>query len=144
MLKKTKLKKVSLTKLKQKADSAFSLFIRNKYADEDGNVQCYTCHFRGKVNQLHCGHFVSRVYLNTRYDERNCRPQCAGCNIFGNGKAPEFAIKLMAEYGESIIGELYTKGKTLSKNFDYQAIIDKYGIYHQELAKKPVHNAVEK
>ena len=134
MLKKTRVKKKTTTQLKKEADRLFSLYIRQKYADSEGMVRCFTCpkvihYLEGR--KINCGHFVSRAYLATRYDERNCRPQCWGCNNTtfgwgGHGKPVEFAAGLQAEYGPGIVEELYAKAKPLIPNFDYQAIIDKY------------------
>jgi len=136
MLKKTRVKKPTTTQLKKEADRVFSLFIRKKYANSEGMVKCFTCpkilpYLDGR--KINCGHFVSRSYLATRYDERNCRPQCWGCNNTaygwgGHGRPVEFAFGLEAEYGKGIVEELYTKARPLTKNFDYQKIINKYTI----------------
>lgn len=84
-------KSKSMAKLKKELDSVFSLYIRSKYPK-----RCYTC---GKVGVLQCGHFISRSYLATRWDERNCRPQCVGCNIYGNGKPFDFEENLLKDLG---------------------------------------------
>lgn len=76
------------------------------------------------------GHFISRVYLATRFDEDNCRPQCVGCNVFGNGKTVEFARKLEAE-NKGIVARLYKKAQGITKDYPYQAKID----YYQEKIK---------
>lgn len=127
---KTKKKAPTLTDLKKKADALFSKFIRNKYADAEGMISCYTCPYRSEIKKIQCGHFVSRQYIDTRYDERNARPQCWYCNskMFGNGRSVEFGWNLEQEYGKGIVDELFAKAKPLTKNFDYQAIIDKYSI----------------
>lgn len=78
--------------LKKELDRVFSLFIRAKHPKE-----CYTCSATGKT--LQNGHFVSRNYLATRFDEQNCRPQCVGCNLFGNGKPLDFEEHLIREIG---------------------------------------------
>lgn len=114
------------TKLKKLADANFSRFVRQKYANQEGEVTCYTCPYTNHWKKLQNGHFVSRFYLNTRYDERNCRPQCYTCNMFRNGMAPHFAERLIKEYGPGIIDELFTDARKLAPNFDFQAIIDKY------------------
>lgn len=93
-------------KLKKELDTVFSVYIRKKYADADGNVACYTC---GKVlpwQQIQNGHFISRSYLATRWHEDNCRPQCVGDNIFGNGKPLDFEYNLKKELGADYIEEM--------------------------------------
>lgn len=86
----------SMSKLKKDLDKYFSLYIRAKYPK-----RCYTC---GKTNvTLQNGHFIPRQYLATRWEEMNCRPQCIGCNIFGNGQLLDFEERLTEELGEDII-----------------------------------------
>ncbi len=125
---KKKAKKVTITALKKKADSLFSKHIRNKYADKNGIIQCYTCPFKGPINKMQCGHLVSRFYLATRYDERNCRPQCITCNVWRNGRVPEFAAKLQAELGNGIVEELYAQARVLTTFFNYQEVIDTFTV----------------
>lgn len=94
--KKPKSKEKTQAQLKKELDRVFSLYIRQKYPAE-----CYTC--GKKDTALQCGHFVSRQYLATRWDENNCRPQCAGCNIFGNGKPLDFEERLKRELGNDFV-----------------------------------------
>src|SRR6266481_3775812 len=93
---KKKVKTVS--QLKKEADKVYSLHIRLKYADDNGMVSCYTCGKRNNYKEgMQCGHFISRSHLILRYDDRNCRVQCSGCNMWGKGKIPEFGNKLELE-----------------------------------------------
>lgn len=85
--------------LKKELDKIFSLYIRKIYP-----AKCYTC---GKTDTaLQCGHFVLRQYLATRWHENNCRPQCAGCNIFGNGKPLDFEENLKKELGNEYVEKM--------------------------------------
>lgn len=79
-------------KLKKRLDAVFSKYIRAKFPKV-----CYTC--KKPSDKLQCGHFVSRQYLATRWDEDNCRPQCWGCNGFGNGQLLDFEENLINEIG---------------------------------------------
>lgn len=92
------MKKRTQAQLKKELDKQFSLYIRAKYPPF-----CYTC---GKRGVLQCGHFVSRQYLATRWDENNCRPQCVGCNIFGNGKPLDFEENLKKELGNKVVEKM--------------------------------------
>jgi hypothetical protein len=98
-LKKTQKKSKGLpttAKLKKELDRVFSIYIRLKFPK-----RCYTC---GKVDvTLQCGHFVSRQYLATRWSEDNCRPQCVGCNMFGNGQLLDFEENLKRELGDEFV-----------------------------------------
>jgi len=117
----------SVSKLKEDLDAVFSKYVRNKYA-VDGYVACYTCPKVKPVSEMTNGHFVSRRHLATRFDERNCRPQCWGCQAkhLGNGMPVEFARKLSLEYGEKIIDILYRKAQEIVKNYPYEEKIEEY------------------
>jgi hypothetical protein len=100
----------STAKLKKELDSVFSQFVRLKHANKDGTVACYTC---GKVKnwrEMQNGHFISRQYLVTRWNEDNCRVQCVGCNMFGDGKPLDFEENLKKELGDEHI-ELMKKSR---------------------------------
>lgn len=100
-------KLVSVSKLKRELDRVFSLYIRAKYGKT-----CYTC---GGQGTLQCGHFISRSYLATRWDESNARPQCVGCNIWGHGKFLDFEEHLVKELGANRVQELKDARKQLIK-----------------------------
>lgn len=123
-----KVRERTATWYKKKADSLFSLFIRQKYADKDGNIKCYTCPTIRPIKKMQNGHFISRRYLGTRYEEKNCRPQCWYCNGhgYGNGRPVEFATGLKAEYGAGIVEELYNQAAPVMHDFDFQAVIHRY------------------
>ena len=106
--------------LKKELDRVFSIYIRQKY-----DKSCYTC---GKVGTLQNGHFVSRQYIATRWDENNCRPQCVGCNIFGNGKPLDFEERLKKDLGDDFVEEMkLTRHQSLKLDRHwYTAEIEKY------------------
>ena len=97
----------SISKLKKELDKWFSLYIRLREATETGLCQCFTC---GKVGHyksgMQNGHFQSRSFLATRFNEYNCQVQCVGCNMFKQGEQWKFGISLNAKYGEGCL--LYT------------------------------------
>ena len=133
--KRKKVNKESATYLKKKLDNVFSKYIRAKYKKE-----CYTCGSRPNV--LQCGHFVSRLYLATRWDENNCRPQCAGCNIWGRGQLLDFEENLIQELGLETVLDLKQKRKQLCKPKPawYK---EQIAHYEQELAKFEKSNPVQ-
>lgn len=102
------MKTKSISKLKKELDRVFSLYIRGKY-----EKRCYTC---GRSNVvLQNGHFISRNYLATRWDEDNCRPQCVGCNMFGGGKPLDFEENLKEELGEERVEEMKKSRHTITR-----------------------------
>lgn len=111
--------------LKKDLDGLFSKWVRLSHADKNGNVACYTC---GKIfhwKKIQNGHFIRRQYLATRFDPRNCRPQCVGCNMFGDGKTVEFSRKLESEK-KGITMALYRDAQAITKNFPYAEKILEY------------------
>jgi len=113
-------KEKTQAQLKKELDRVFSIYIRQKY-----DKSCYTC---GKVGTLQNGHFVPRQYLATRWDENNCRPQCVGCNIFGNGKPLDFEERLKKDLGDDFVEEMkLTRHQSLKLDRHwYTAEIEKY------------------
>lgn len=87
----------SFNNLVQDLDHVFSQYIRNKHADKNGVVECYTCGGKHTIAEIQCGHFMGRSNLGTRWMEANCRPQCMECNYFKTGNIEEFEYKLHAE-----------------------------------------------
>jgi hypothetical protein len=101
----SKLKKWSLSKWKSELDRVFSKWVRTVYS-KDGRVACYTCGKIAPIEEMDCGHFNPRQYLETRWDERNCKPQCTHCNRYKNGEPTIFARNLVQEHGQEILHEL--------------------------------------
>lgn len=94
------MKAKTLTYYKKKAWSAFSLYIRLKYADENGYVACYTCGVvRHYKDRMQAGHGIGGRNNAVLFLEEVVRPQCVGCNMFGGGKYAIFTRKLIDELG---------------------------------------------
>lgn len=79
------------------ADAIFSQYIRLKYSDERGLVTCYTCPTNRHWTLMQNGHFVKRAHLYLRFDERNCRVQCSGCNEIQQGNMAVYYTNLDQE-----------------------------------------------
>ena len=89
-------------------DKVFSLYIRKR--DSVGGVgRCISC---GKIilaKYNHCGHFINRRHLSTRFDEQNCNLQCVSCNSFDEGNFEGYRAGLIKKYGEGTPEKLYIK-----------------------------------
>lgn len=127
---KGRIKPKGISKLKRELDRLFSIYIRAKYPKE-----CYTCGFKGKLQN---GHFVSRMYLSTRWDEANCRPQCRVCNIWQSGRAVDFEEHLIKDLGREAVEELKAKRKILWKLTPswYEAEIARYKVLVEQLTER--------
>ena len=130
----------TISKLKKELDKWFSLYIRLRDATDEGLAQCFTC---GKVAHyksggMQNGHFQSRSFLSTRFDEENCQPQCVACNMFRQGEQYKFALNLDAKYGEGKAEELEILAKSVVKftRYDYEDKISYYGTLVEKLKKE--------
>lgn len=106
---------------KQNADRWFSKFIRLR----DKDKPCITC---GSYGQKDCGHFISRRFEATRYDERNSHGQCLKCNRFEYGNQYEHGKAIDRLYGEGTADHLHMKSKMICKRSksDYIAIAKEF------------------
>lgn len=96
-------KKPSIKGLKAKAWKLFSLYIKRKYANQDGYVECYTCDkvLRVGDRDCHVGHcFNKEAYPYLFWIEDNVRPQCYRCNKHAQGDAIVFWERLKEEIGD--------------------------------------------
>lgn len=112
--------------LKATLDKLFSEYIRRKHADKNGVVRCVTCNKIDDWREFDAGHYQSRVYLRTRYDERNVFPQCRADNRFHEGKKDDFALFLIRKFGQDILEELNKEKNKVYWNFPYEAKIEEY------------------
>lgn len=115
-------------KLIEKLDKFFSIYIRTKDANEFGIVKCYTCGQYHHWKQVDAGHYISRRHYGTRWQEKNVKPQCKGCNIFNQGNASNFISHLIRDYGVEIIDILDHKKNAITKmsNFELSFLIEEY------------------
>jgi len=110
---------------KQKADKYFSEYIRNRDS-VNGIATCITC--KKKTTQFDCGHFISRRFQTTRYDEKNAHAQCLKCNRFQNGNQYQHGTAIDEIYGDGTADELLQKSKMLCKRTksDFEWIAKEY------------------
>ncbi|MEM3609750.1 MAG: recombination protein NinG [Candidatus Anstonellales archaeon] len=131
---KTKTINSSLSTLKKKVWKEFSKYIRQKYADINGNVRCYTCGQIMPWQESQCGHGISGRGNAILFDEELCRPQCKRCNIFLYGNLDVFHTKLIKEKGIKWFEEKLKLKHTI-KQFtrqELETLLDRY----KELNKK--------
>jgi len=99
----------NLSKMKAKADKYFSLYIRYRDSEKRGGeyqASCITCEKWLPTKQMHAGHFQSRRYSSTRYDDENVNAQCAGCNTFNQGEQFKYSKAVDLKYGKGTADRL--------------------------------------
>lgn len=120
-------KKLTRSKIVKKLDAVFSQYIRQKNAINE-IATCFTCGKQDHWKKLQNGHFQSRRFYSTRWNEQNCQVQCSGCNVFKYGEQFIFGKKLDEKYGEGTAEELYLKAKKTVKlsNDELIDLINRY------------------
>lgn len=78
-------------------DAIYSKYLRIKYADSNGIVECYTCGDKSHYTTQDCGHYISRKHLGLRWDINNTKVQCKKCNQILDGNLKIYAEKLESE-----------------------------------------------
>ena len=101
-----------VTKLKKKADQAWSKYVRlrdGKKINGEWQTMCITCYVWKPISQMQCGHFVSRSCNKLRYDEENTNAQCVGCNMFKGGEQYQYSKALDDKYGDGTAEKLHAQ-----------------------------------
>ena len=75
------MKKPKRSTLIRKLDRIFSEYIRKRDTNHKGQVECISCQKTFQYKEVDAGHFISRKYLRTRWDEKNVHGQCRRCKI---------------------------------------------------------------
>ena len=119
-------------KLIKKIDRLFSEYIRLKHADHSGNCKCITCGKTFHYKNIDAGHFVSRRFLNVRFNELNVHPQCKYCNRFLNGLAYEYGKAIDMLYGKGTADKLVSLSKQTTKVENHE-LEEKYLDYKKKL-----------
>ncbi len=116
-----------LSGLIEDADALFSKWIRMKDADVFDMVGCYTCGAKKRWPNQQCGHYISRSNLYLRWDARNAKVQCEGCNCLKNGNISAYTKRLELE-NPGITGILLEEARIVYKptRDELKAIISEY------------------
>jgi hypothetical protein len=115
MAKKSTNKRRTRSQLEKELDRVFSIFIRMRDSNEDGDAVCFTCGKSDKWVNMDNGHYISRVHRSTRWNELNCHVQCKRCNIFMHGNYPIYALNLTRVFGAGVLEELSALKNTIAK-----------------------------
>lgn len=117
-----------------KADRYFSAFIRARDS-KNGVAVCCSC--QKTTSTFDCGHFMSRRFQATRYDELNANAQCLKCNRFENGNQFEHARYIDAKHGAGTAEKIRMKARMTCKRSqaDFERIAQHYKDRTDELTK---------
>lgn len=104
----------SISKLKKEADKWFSLYVRyrdGKKIDGEWFSQCITSGAWIPLKKAQAGHFMSRRYNNTRYEEENVNAQSYRDNVVFYGEQYKYALALDLKYGDGTAKKLSQMAK---------------------------------
>jgi len=110
--------KKTISQLKKLADKYFSLAVRYRDCElinGDWVGKCITCDRKLLLKQAHAGHFQSRRFNSTRYDEENVNLQCPGCNLYGAGEQYKYSIEIDLKYGTGTAKKLAKRAREYYK-----------------------------
>lgn len=127
----------SVKQLKAKLDKVFSLYIRTR--DSELNAEgragyCITCsNFvpATGIRSGQAGHFISRRFNTTRFDEKNVHLQCAKCNMWGAGEQYKYSLAIDRLYGAGTAEQLHIKAQEVKK-FNVEELQELITYYNQK------------
>lgn len=127
------IKKLTVSKAKQKAWDVFSKYIRlsNSYKLSPGGervCECYTCGARKEWKFMQAGHYIAGHRAINMFNEINVKPQCALCNIYKHGDPITYREHLVKDYGEDIVEELEAHRNDIKqwKVYELEELYKKY------------------
>ena len=136
---KSRKRQASKATLVKKLDKVFSQYIRLRDSDTNGYCRCISC---GKIHywkEIQNGHYMSRRYLSTRFDEMNCNAQCVACNIFNQGNIQMYRQNLIKKISEKNVDYLEYKAKGITVHysaFELEQLIKYYTVLVKKLSEE--------
>jgi hypothetical protein len=124
-------KEKTLPVLEKELDEVFAKFIKMRDIPS-GIGKCFVCGTKLLRSQAHCGHYLRRALMPTRYDEMNCHAICETCNVFDAEHEEKYALKMVLEYGYPQVIQLEQRARSLQK-FHRWEIADMIEHYKSEL-----------
>jgi hypothetical protein len=127
-------KRAKLSTLITKADVLASQYIRQKYADHAGNVNCISCDKVLHWKDAHCAHYIERTHKQTRWMEENLKVACCSCNTFRKEfHMREYTIKMIDWYGRGFVDELRKMAKKTLSAAEVRALAEEAIEYYGEI-----------
>lgn len=111
----------------KKLDKVVSEVVRRAYS-KDGVTTCYTCGKQAPWQEMDCGHYVKRRFLNTRWEIDNLRPQCPMCNRVLGGNYEWYTQNLMREKGQNEPDRLWKQARENKKlsNIELEEMLNEW------------------
>ena len=125
------------SKLVQKLDQVFSVYIRLVDADKDWYITCPLCWARVHWTKAQNMHFIKRSVYKYRRDEKNCHAGCVKCNVILHGNYIVYTRRMQRKFGEVIVDDMIND-KQIAKisTAEIEAMIEKYKIIVYEMKQE--------
>jgi len=119
-------KKISLRSAIRVTSRDFAEFIKTRDClSTSGSMEmgkCYTCGKFFTRYELEAGHFLPGRHRSILLDERACHIQCILCNRTLMGNPDAYRMRMMADYGQTVIDEI-EKMNRLSRDYTIEELI---------------------
>lgn len=130
------MKKLTVSKLKNKLWPIYSLFIRTRDCLRTTGCTswglCISCGKRYHIKLLQAGHFIPGRHNANLYYDRGCHAQCYNCNVNLKGNTLAYMDALIRTYGEGIIAELRANDNQM-KQFTVPELLEKIELTKSKL-----------
>lgn len=116
--------KPTISKLKREADFWFSRYVRyrdGKKINGEWYSQCITSGEWLPFKKAQAGHFMSRRYNSTRYEEENVNAQSYRDNVLFNGEQYKYSVAVDLKYGAGTAKKLAKLAK-IPRQFTIQEL----------------------
>ena len=124
------------SKLVQKLDQVFSVYIRLSVADKDWYITCPLCWTRVHWTKSQNMHFIKRSVYKYRRDEKNCHAGCMRCNVILHGNYIVYTRRMQRKYGEILVDEMINDRQIMKiATAEIEAMIDHYQVLVDELKR---------
>lgn len=122
-----------MSKAKEIADRAFSLYIRRRDC-RDGVGRCISCGRPITFATCDAGHYIPRTHTATRWNVYNVNAQCRECNRMKDGNIAGYRDGLIARYGLPVVEKLEHERRATVKltDNDYRTLTK---FFNQQTAK---------
>ena len=124
------------SKLVQKLDQVFSVYIRLSVADKDWYITCPLCGARVHWTKAQNMHFIKRSVYKYRRDEKNCHAGCMRCNVILHGNYIVYTRRMQRKYWEILVDEMINDRQICKiATAEIEAMIDHYQSMVDELRR---------
>lgn len=130
----TKKKVPTRSQLVKKLDAIYSQYVRLDQSDQYGYCICVTSGIRMFWTEAQNGHFFSRRFYPTRWNDDNCHPQSMRDNVFLKGNYINYTRYMIDSYGRKFVDELEKLAHTTIKVKNAE-IIEKIAHYTTEVER---------